>query len=70
VKDDFCFLVHSLGFLTQTKKKNLIWYVTVVFDTASLTNDFKIAKIEDNDCLCLEISGNSAGIILSDFTVI
>jgi hypothetical protein len=70
VKDDFCFLVHSLGFLTQTKKKNSIWYVTVVFNAVSLTNDFKIAKIEDDDCLCLEISGNSAGIILSDFTVI
>lgn len=70
LKDDFCYLVHSLGFLTQTKKKNAVWYVTVIFTTQEQTNDFKIARIEDDDCLCLEVSGNSVGIILDDFTVI
>lgn len=70
LKDDFCYIVHSLGFLTQTKNKDFMWLVSIVFDTQSRLNDFKIAKIEDDDCLCFEISGNSAGIILPDFTVI
>lgn len=70
LKDDFCFVAHSLGFLTQTKKINSIWYVTVLFDAQARVNDFKLAQIEDDSCLCLEVSGNSVGIILSDFTVI
>jgi hypothetical protein len=70
LKDDFCHIVHSLGFLTQTKTKNSTWYVTIIFDVVDKINDFKIARIEDDDCLCLEVSGNSAGIILPDFTVI
>ena len=69
LKDDFCFLVHSLGLLTSTKKKNSKWYVSVLY-SANTINDFRIAKIDDDDCLCLQISGTSVGIFLPDFTMI
>ena len=70
LKDDFCYLVHSLGLLTQTRRKDSKWYVTIM-QNVSIMNDFRVAKLEDDHkCLCLEITGMSPGILLPDFTMI
>jgi hypothetical protein len=70
LKDDFCYVVHSLGLLTQTRRKNSKWYVTIM-QNVSIMNDFRVAKLEDDyKCLCLEITGMSPGILLPDFTMI
>jgi hypothetical protein len=70
LKDDFCYVVHSLGLLTHTRRKNSKWYVTIM-QNVSIINDFRIAKLEDDHkCLCLEITGMSPGILLPDFTMI
>lgn len=70
LKDDFCYLVHSLGLLTRTRRKNSKWYITVMHNTFVM-NDFRFAKLEDeNKCLCLQITGMSPGVLLPDFTMI
>lgn len=71
MKDDICYIAHSLGLLTSTKTRNKIWYITILYNNSQIiTNDFKVAKIPNDDCICLEITGTSPGILLADFTVI
>lgn len=68
---DFCFLIHSLGYLSLTKKKNQSYFVSVIYNNTSQINDFKVAKIDDDNSICMRLSGNTpTGIFLSDFTVI
>ena len=70
LKDDFCFLVHSMGMLTHTRRKDDKWFVTVFFNS-SVINDFKVAKLEgQTKSLCLQITGMAPGILLPDFTMI
>ena len=70
LKDDFCFLVHSMGMLTLTRRKDDKWFVTVFFNSFVI-NDFKVAKLEGKTkSLCLQITGMAPGILLPDFTMI
>jgi len=70
LKDDFCFLVHSMGMLTHTRRKDDKWFVTVYFNSFVI-NDFKVAKLEgQTKSLCLQITGMAPGILLPDFTMI
>ena len=71
LKDDFCFLVHSLGMLTHTRRKENKWFVTVFYNTTFVINDFKVAKLEgQTKSLCLHLTGMAPGILLPDFTMI
>ena len=71
MKDDICYIAHSIGLLTSTKTSHKIWYTTILYNNSQIiTNDFKVAKIPNDDCICLEITGTSPGILLADFTVI
>jgi hypothetical protein len=68
---DFCFLIHSLGYLSLTKKKNQSYFVSVIYNNTSQINDFKVAKIDDDNGICMRLSGSTpTGIFLNDFTVI
>lgn len=67
---DFCFVIHSLGYLSIMKKKNKSHVVSVIYNNTSYINDFKVAKIDDDDSIRLKLSGVISSIFLSDFTVI
>lgn len=74
LKEDVCFVAHSLGYLTQSKRNNDQYIVQVFYNSNSTIlqqiNDFKVAEFHDDSCLCIELTGSSIGILLPDFTVI
>lgn len=73
VMNDFCFLAHSLGFLTESRviMKNLYLITYVYKNLVIVKNDFKVASVHDNESVCILLSpSNEIGILLSDFTVI
>jgi hypothetical protein len=71
--NDFRYLVHSLGYLSECKVlMSNIFTVTYTYSSNSIVrNDFKVAKVNDNECVCIQLNdSNEVGILLSDFTVV
>ena len=70
--NDFCYLAQSLGFFTTIKViiKNL-YVISCTYNNLTVKNDFKVAKVQDTESICLQLNpSNEVGILLSDFTVV
>jgi hypothetical protein len=71
--NDFCYLVHSLGYLSECKVLMPdIFTVSYTYNcNIVVKNDFKVAKVNDKDSVCIQLDeSNEVGILLSDFTIV
>jgi len=70
--NDFRYLAHSIGYLTECKVlMHNIYTVSYFYNSTIVRNDFKVAKVNDDDSVCIQLNpSNEVGILLSDFTVI
>lgn len=71
--NDFCYVANSLGFLTECRLiTRTMFLISFVYNNNLLVkNNFRVAKINDQDSVCIQLtSSNEVGILLSDFTVV